>query len=76
MTHDFDTSGLGRSRPIVYVRPVAVRDLPDEVRAQVDGMSQLFAVHSDTGERLALVTDRKMAFVLARQNQMSPVHVH
>lgn len=76
MTHDFDTSNHTASSKIVYVRPVAVRDLPEDVQAQVDGMSELFAVHSDTGERLALVTDRKMAFVLARQNEMSPVHVH
>lgn len=76
MIHDFDTSNRKDSQQIVYVRPVSVRDLPEDVQAQVDGMSELFAVHSDTGERLALVTDRKMAFVLARQNEMSPVHVH
>jgi len=33
-------------------------------------------VHSSEGQRLALVRDRKMAFVLARQNDMDPVTVH
>lgn len=75
MTHDFDFDSPETAQ-IVYVRPVAVSELPEEVQAQLPDRSELFAVHSDTGERLALVTDRKMAFVLARQNAMSPVHVH
>jgi hypothetical protein len=61
---------------IVYVRPVAVADLPDEVREQAEGIEQLFAVHSADGERLALVRDRKLAFILARQNDLAPVNVH
>ena len=61
---------------IVYVRPVAVADLPEEVREQAEGIDQLFAVHNAEGERLALVRDRKLAFVLARQNDLAPVNVH
>jgi hypothetical protein len=61
---------------IVYVRPVAVADLPDDVREQAEGIEQLFAVHSADGERLALVRDRKLAFILARQNDLAPVNVH
>ena len=63
-------------RPIVYVRQVSAEDLPDEVREQVGGLETLYAVHNEAGERLALVRDRKMAFVLARQNDMDPVTVH
>jgi hypothetical protein len=63
-------------RRIVYVRPVAVDTLPEEVQAQVDGVKTLYAVHDADGERLALVRDRKMAFLLARQNDMAPVNVH
>jgi len=33
-------------------------------------------VHSEAGERLALVRDRKLAFILARQNDLTPVTVH
>jgi len=61
---------------IVYVRAVNVEDLPEDIRPQVGGLKKLYAVHSAEGERLALVRDRDMAFVLARQNDLSPVAVH
>lgn len=61
---------------IVYVRPVAVTDLPQAVQSQMQGVQTLYAVHDKHGERLALVRDRKMAFVLARQNDLAPVSVH
>lgn len=61
---------------IVYVREVQVTDLPEDVREQAEGAETLFAVHSHEGERLALVKERKLAFVLARQNNFSPVAVH
>ncbi len=61
---------------IVYVRSVAVSDLPGEVQAQAEGLETLYAVHGADGERLALVRDRKMAFMLARQNDLAPVSAH
>lgn len=61
---------------IVYVRAVDVADLPDEVQREAGGLKVLYAVHSAEGERLALVRDRHMAFVLARQNDLAPVAVH
>ncbi|MEZ5779199.1 MAG: DUF1150 family protein [Paracoccaceae bacterium] len=61
---------------IVYVRPVAVADLPDELRAQAMGLDTIYAVHDASGERLALVKDRQLAFIVARQNDMAPVSVH
>lgn len=61
---------------IVYVREVLVADLPEEIQAQAMGLETLYAVHDASGERLALVKDRRMAFVLARQNDMAPVSVH
>ena len=61
---------------IVYVRPVKVADLPEELRRQAGGLDELYAVHDESGERLALVRDRKLAFVLARQNDLAPVNVH
>lgn len=65
-----------RDERLVYVRPVKVAELPDEVKRQADGRSQFFAVHDSNGERLALVKDRKLAFELARQNDFAPVNVH
>ncbi len=61
---------------IVYVRPVAVADLPDEVRQHAMGLETIYAVHDASGERLALVRDRQLAFIVARQNDMAPVSVH
>lgn len=61
---------------IVYVREVSAEDLPEEMQDQIAGHDKLFAVHSGEGERLAVVADRTMAFVLARQNHLSPVAVH
>lgn len=61
---------------IVYVREVPVADLPEEIRAQAPGLDTLYALHDASGERLALVKDRRLAFILARQNDMAPVSVH
>ena len=61
---------------VVYVKSVAVSDLPDDVREAAGDREMLFAVHDSDGQQLALVADRKMAFVLARQNDMQPVTVH
>ncbi|NSX54885.1 DUF1150 family protein [Parasulfitobacter algicola] len=71
--YDFDDSSSER---IVYVKPVAVSDLPQQVQDQADGLETLYAVHTAEGEQLALVADRNMAFVLARQHDYSPVTVH
>lgn len=75
MTHPFDFKGSDESK-IVYVRPVAMADLPQDVRDQATGIETLYAVHRADGERLALVADRNLAFVLARQHDFAPVTVH
>ena len=61
---------------IVYILPVAVADLPDEIREQAEGAETLYAMHRPNGQRLALVRDRGMAFALARQNDLAPVNAH
>ncbi len=61
---------------IVYVRPVDPDTLPSDVREQAQGATELYAVHAANGDRLALVNGQKLAFILARQNDMKPVHVH
>lgn len=61
---------------IVYVRPVAVEDLPAVLRAKLGGARTIYALHDQDGDRLALVRDRKLAFVIARQNDFAPVNVH
>lgn len=63
-------------RQLAYIRPVEIADLPAEVRAQAQGRDHVYAVHNAEGDRLALVADRNMAFLLARQNDFAPVNVH
>ena len=61
---------------LVYVRSVKIDELPDELRDRIDGLTELYALHSSNGERLALVKERELAFVLARQSDLLPVTVH
>ena len=75
MNTPFDFEELNSNRT-VYVRPVDVNDLPEDLQDQAEGRDQVYAVHSPDGERLALVADRKLAFILARQNDFAPVNVH
>ncbi|PIE12874.1 MAG: hypothetical protein CSA70_07910 [Rhodobacterales bacterium] len=67
---------LNDENRVVYVRPVAVSDLPRDVQDQAEGRDTLYSIHRADGEQLALVADRAMAFVLARQNDFAPVTVH
>jgi hypothetical protein len=71
--YEFDGAG---EKPIVYVRPVAVKDLPEALRAETGDLDVLYSVHDKDGQRLALVGDRKLAFALARQYDFVPENVH
>lgn len=59
----------------VYVRPVALADLPEELQEQAPEGLTPYAVHDAQGNRLAIVKDRKLAFLLARQHDMTPVYI-
>ncbi len=61
---------------IAYIRQVPVDSLPDEIRQQLPGLTQVYGIHDAEGACLALARDRKLAFVLARQNDLSPVSAH
>ena len=75
MNTKYDFKQLEDER-LVYIRPVTVAELPDEMRKQVGSREHVFGVHTPDGARLALVKDRKLAFALARQNDFAPVNVH
>lgn len=74
MNMKFDLKAMGED--VVYVKSVLKADLPDDMQEQVGDLEILFAVHNTQGEQLALVGDRKLAFHLARENDMQPVTVH
>jgi hypothetical protein len=73
---DFENMAAQGDAQMVYVKAVEVADLPAEVQDAAEGREHLFAVHDSDGQQLALVADRDMAFVLARQNDMQPMTVH
>lgn len=66
----------GPADKLVYIRSVPVAELPDGVREHAGGVDYIYALHNSSGERLALVRDRGLAFMLARQHDFSPVSVH
>jgi hypothetical protein len=72
---DFPSFPAEGEKRIVYVREVKTADLPEAIRAQVT-LDHLYAIHAPNGDVLALVPDRAQAFIVARQNEFSPVSVH
>jgi hypothetical protein len=75
MNTPFDGLPQGTNR-IVYVREIAVSDLPDDVRDQLGEAQVIWSVHGADGRQLALVADKKLAFHLAREHDFTPVSVH
>lgn len=75
MDTKFDFGGIDAEKT-VYIRQVETSTLPQEIRQQLPGVESMYAVHDTDGERLALVKDRSLAFMLARQNELTPVSVH
>jgi hypothetical protein len=73
---DFPSFQSEDDKRIVYVREVKTADLPEEVRARTGDIDHLYAIHATNGAVLALVPDRAQAFIVARQNEFSPVSVH
>lgn len=72
-TH-FDFSA--KEERMVYVKPIAVAELPKDVQTQAEGLDQLFSVHDAEGKQLALVADRKLAYALAREHDYAPQPLH
>jgi len=62
-----------KGQPIVYVREVTPEEMPEELRGTD---AKLYAVHDAEGNRLAVTPDRRIAFALARRNDLRPVSVH
>jgi hypothetical protein len=74
MNHPTEFLSGGDER-IVYIRTVNPDELPADARSQI-GDTPVYAIHNAAGARLALVADRDLAFVVARQQEMTPVSVH
>jgi hypothetical protein len=61
---------------MIYLKPIATADLPQEVRDQAGTQETLFAVHNTQGEQVALVANPVVASELAAANDMTLVTVH
>lgn len=65
-----------------YVRPVLAGEVRDEIARESDHAlnlrddSVLYALHASDGSRIALMSDREIAFAAAKQHEMTPVSVH
>ena len=66
----YDTDGL------VYIKTVEVSDLPLNLQQEVEPGKRLYSLHRPDGERMAIVQDRKLAFMLAREHDLTPLTVH
>lgn len=74
MTHEFDLSEMGEG--MVYMRPVKVAELPEDVRATAGERDIICAVHNHTGDTIAFVATAQLAGALAREHGMQPVALH
>ncbi len=77
------TPHINTNKKVCYIRPVFARDVRDEIEREArdacelfDDDSVLYALHADDGSRIALMSDREIAFAAARQHEMTPVDVH
>lgn len=66
----FDTDDL------VYIKTVAVTELPLDLQRQIGPDKTLYAVHKADGERVAVVENRALAYSLARDNDLTPMTLH
>lgn len=64
------------ARDIVYMKPVATRDLPADVQEQAGERKCLVSVHDVSGKEIALVSDMQLAQTLASQYKMQAVRLH
>jgi hypothetical protein len=71
-----------QDRRVCYVREVYARDVREDIERELESKyafeddSVLWALHADDGSRIALMSDREIAFAAARQHEMMPHSVH
>lgn len=64
----------------VYVREVGVEELKGSgvipTDAPIPAKQKFFALHAADGRRVAVLDNRDLAFVAAREHELEPVSVH
>jgi len=61
------------SGAIVYVREADPESLPEHLQG---APGKVYALHDSSGNQIALAPDRRLAFALARRNDLTPLSVH
>ena len=62
---------ISADQRIVYVRPVR----PDEMPAEAPDVL-IYGIHDVAGNRIGIAPDRDLAFLAAREHELTPVSVH
>lgn len=62
---------ISAAQRIVYVRPVRPEEMPDEAPEVL-----IYGIHDIAGNRIGIAPDRNLAFIAARQHELTPVSVH
>ncbi len=56
----------------VYVRPVDVSDLPEDIQQELGDIDKVYAICDDEGTQLALVNGQDLAYSVARHHDYEP----
>ncbi len=76
MEQNYNSDGLDE-KELVYVKSISSSELPINVQQEIlEEQGPLYALHNSTGDRIAVVSGRDAAFIVARQNDLNPVSVH
>lgn len=76
MEQNYNSDGLDE-KGLVYVKSISSSELPINVQQEIlEEQGPLYALHNSTGDRIAVVSGRDAAFIVARQNDLNPVSVH
>lgn len=76
-----NTPHLGaESDKLVYIRRLAIVEarqlVPEDTLSELSAADDLFSVHAENGDRLAIVEGREAAFAAARAYDFKPRSVH
>lgn len=75
MTNEEMTAPNGQSNRIVYVRAMRPEEIPSEL-PDTAPKDALYSIHDETGLRVGIAPGRDVAFMAARQHELTPVSVH
>ena len=74
-THNMNYDPAADAQRIVYVRKMRPDEMPDRM-SDDDPEATVYAIHDTAGNRVGIAPDRELAFIAARQHELTPVSVH